>query len=227
MYPFVFKSLERFTKITVAIARNSPAIRPKFSDVTQTEYTTAQTYSAESMMIYPILKTTQRQRVSDGETAPVLSDTDQHQLVLVWPQLGDFDSLEYAWWLQRAQSQLQAQAIAVRAVGIGDRASGQRFCDYTGFPPENLFVDPHAVLHQTLGLYPGLSITLPGLAPGQTAWLNLMLMCAGIGSPGTLAEVLRGYTGDRQAPQLIAPEESVQAGPLPPLQGKVFNAAGA
>ncbi|NJN22529.1 MAG: hypothetical protein HC812_16835, partial [Leptolyngbya sp. RL_3_1] len=178
------------------------------------------------MMIYPILKTTQRQRVSDGETVPILSDTDQPQLVLVWPQLGDFDSLEYAWWLQRAKAQLQAQAITVRAVGIGDRASGQRFCDYTGFPPEHLFVDPHAVLHQTLGLYPGLSITLPGLAPGQNAWLNLMLMCAGIGSPGTLAEVLRGYTGDRQAPQLIAPEESVQAGPLPPLQGKVFNAAG-
>jgi hypothetical protein len=30
---------------------------------------------------------------------------------------------------------------------------------------------------------------------------GLLLMCAGIGSPGTLAEVLRGYTGDRTAPQ--------------------------
>jgi hypothetical protein len=31
----------------------------------------------------------------------------------------------------------------------------------------------------------------------------LLLMCAGIGSPGTLAEVFRGYRGDRNAPQRI------------------------
>jgi alpha-beta hydrolase superfamily lysophospholipase len=29
-------------------------------------------------------------------------------------------------------------------------------------------------------------------------------MCAGVGSPGTLAEVFRGYTGDRSAPQRFA-----------------------
>ncbi len=51
-------------------------------------------------------------------------------------------------------------------------------------------------------------------------------MCAGIGSPGTLAEVLRGYTGDRQAPQLIDPDETIKAGSLPPLRGAFFNLAG-
>jgi hypothetical protein len=180
------------------------------------------------MDVYAILETTQRQRASDGAIAPILSQTHgaQQLMVLVWPQLGDFDSLEYAWWLHRAADQLQSQGIAVRAVGIGDRASGQRFCDYTGFPAEHLYVDPAAVLHQNLGLYAGLSVSVPGLAPGQKAWLNLMLMCAGIGSPGTLAEVLRGYTGDRRAPQLIAAEELVKAGPLPPLPGKAFNTAG-
>jgi hypothetical protein len=179
------------------------------------------------MDIRSILETTQRQRVSDGKVAPILSQAGAPKiLVLVWPQLGDFDSFEYAWWLQRASEQLTSQAIAVRAVGIGDRASGQKFCDYTGFPPEHLYVDPEAVLHQELGLYAGLSVSLPGLTTGQKAWLNLMLMCAGIGSPGTLAEVLRGYTGDRSAPQLIAADESIQAGPLPPLRGKAFNTAG-
>jgi hypothetical protein len=74
-------------------------------------------------------------------------------------------------------------------------------------------------LHQALGLYAGL--TLVG-----GPWPNLLLMCAGVGSPGTLAEVLRGYTGDRQAPQRIADDETVQAGPLPPIQGSFFALAG-
>lgn len=179
------------------------------------------------MDIYKQLGQTHRQRVSDGELTPILADRPAaRSLVLLWPQLGDFDSLEYAWWLQRQADQLQALNLVVRAVGIGDRAAGQQFCRYTGFAPEQLWVDPEAALHRQLGLYQGLGLRLPGLPPGPAAWLNLMLMCAGIGSPGTLAEVWRGYRGDRQAPQLIAAEQVVQAGPLPPLPGRAFNWAG-
>jgi hypothetical protein len=54
-------------------------------------------------------------------------------------------------------------------------------------------VVPDADLHRSVGLSPGLEV-----AGGP--WPSLLLMCAGIGSPGTLAEVLRGYTGDRSAP---------------------------
>jgi len=180
------------------------------------------------MDTYAILKQTQRQRVSDGAISPVLDgcESSPRQLVLVWSQLGDFDSLEYAWWLQREKESLQEQGLAIRAVGIGDRGAGQQFCCYTGFPADRLFVDPTAELHRQLQLYSGLSLQLPGLANSPNAYLNLLLMCAGIGSPGTLAEVWRGYWGDRQAPQLIADDESVRATPLPPLRGSFFNLAG-
>lgn len=177
---------------------------------------------------YPILQHTQRQRVSDGQTIPILSgsETFDRLLVLVLPQLGDFDSLEYAWWLNRSADQLQAMNLGLCAVGIGDRASGEQFCSYTGFSPNSLFVDPTAELHQQLGLYRGLSLKLPALSAGQNAWVNLMLMCAGLGSPGTLGEVFRGYRGDRTAPQLIANDEVVKASPLPALKGSAFNIAG-
>lgn len=180
------------------------------------------------MNSYVLLSQTERQRVSDGAVVPILSGCESapRQLVLIWSQLGDFDSLEYAWWVQREAKRLQAAGVLVRAIGIGDRDSGQRFCAYTGFPADCLFVDPTAELHQALNLYGGLSLKLPGLSVAQNAWLNLLLMCAGIGSPGTLAEVFRGYRGDRQAPQLIADDEVVQAAPLPPIQGSFFQWAG-
>lgn len=183
---------------------------------------------ADRLNPYDILRQTQRQRVSNGNPGLILEgcQTANRLLVLVLPQLGDFDSLEYAWWLQRCSQQLQALEVTIRAVGIGDRAAGAQFCQYTGFSPNQLFVDPTAELHRQLGLYPGLTLKMPALSSGQNAWLNLLLMCAGVGSPGTLAEVLRGYRGDRHAPQLIADNEVVKAAPLPALKGSFFNLAG-
>jgi len=180
------------------------------------------------MDTYKIFQQVQRQRVSDGEALPLLSgcETAERLLVLVWSQLGDFDSLEYAWWLQREAERLKAEEVVIRAIGIGDRASGKQFCKYTGFPEDKLFLDPHADLHRQIDLYPGLSLQLPGFSATQNAWLNLLLMCAGIGSPGTLTEVFRGYRGDRQAPQLIADDEVIRATPLPPLKGASFRWAG-
>ncbi len=87
-------------------------------------------------------------------------------------------------------------------------------------------LDPTAELHQKLDLYKGLSASLPGFNPQQNGYLNLLLMCAGLGSPGTLKEVFRGYTGDKTAPQLIADDEVIKAKPLPALKGEVFKAAG-
>lgn len=174
--------------------------------------------------IYAILEVTKRERVVDGVRLPILVDcaVDKKLLVLLWSQLGDFDTFEYAWWLQKASSLLREKNIQVRAVGIGNRQSGLKFCEYTGFPPEALFIDPQAELHHKLNLYPGLTWKFPFLSPTQQAWINLMVMCAGIASPGTLKEVLRGYIGDRQAPQLIDHQETIKAFPLPSLKGSFF-----
>ena len=143
----------------------------------------------------------------------------RRRLVLLLSQLGDFDSLEYAQALVPVLPQLEAAGIAMLAIGIGDAAGRARFCAFTGFPSERLQVDTEPDLHRDLGLYEGLR------QPGGP-WPNLLLMCAGIGSPGTLAEVLRGYTGDRSAPQRIADDETIQAGPLPPIKGSFFARAG-
>ncbi|MEO1590681.1 MAG: peroxiredoxin-like family protein [Cyanobacteria bacterium J06632_22] len=178
------------------------------------------------MTVYKKLQNIQKKRVSDGMLTPVIPSTHNRLLVLLLTQLGDFDTFEYAWWLHRDAARLSAANITARAIGIGNRTAGERFCNYTQFPSDALFIDETAELHQQLELYSGLHINIPGLSTGPAGWLNMMLMCAGIGSPGTLAEVWRGYRGDRQAPQLIQPDETIQAGPLPPLQGKSFDIAG-
>jgi len=118
------------------------------------------------------------------------------RLVLLLSQLGDFDSMEYAQALAPALPNLEAAGIKTLAIAIGDDAGAERFCRHTGFPRTALEVDAEPTLHRDLGLYEGLQ------TPGGP-WPGLLLMCAGIGSPGTLAEVLRGYTGDRSAPQRI------------------------
>jgi hypothetical protein len=118
------------------------------------------------------------------------------RLVVLLSQLGDFDSLEYAQALVPALERLEAAGIELLAIGIGNDAGAARFCAYTGLPRQRLVVEEHSRLHRALGLYSGLQ------TPGGS-WPALLLMCAGLGSPGTLAEVLRGYTGDRGAPQRL------------------------
>jgi hypothetical protein len=91
------------------------------------------------------------------------------------------------------------QPLPLPGRGHADNAAAgaDRFCAYTGFPRSSLQVDREPTLHRALGLYAGLA------APGG-AWPSLLLMCAGLGSPGTLQEVLRGYLGDRSAPSRLA-----------------------
>ena len=79
------------------------------------------------------------------------------RLVVVWGQLGDFDSVEYAQALVPVLPQLSESSIALHAFAIGNAAGHERFCHYTGFPPERLTVLPDNHLHRALDLYGGLA----------------------------------------------------------------------
>ncbi len=141
------------------------------------------------------------------------------RLAVVLGQLGDFDSIEYAQALVTRLPQLAAVGVKVQLFGIGSAASAERFAAFTGFPLQHLIADSSPVLHQSLGLEAGLK--LPG-----GPWPGFLLMCAGVGSPGTLREVWRGYTGDRSAAQIFDDDEWVEAFPLPRFRGALFRRAG-
>ncbi len=143
----------------------------------------------------------------------------KYRLIILLPQLGDFDSIEYAQALVADMPRLRAAGISTLAIGIGNADSAERFCTFTGFPKQCLLVDEEPILHRELGLYSGLK------TPGGP-WPALFLMCAGIGSPGTLSEVLRGYIGDRSAPQRIANNETINISPFPSVKGSFFSRAG-
>ena len=156
-------------------------------------------------------------RVQDPRSSALVSPLDGlaagRSLVVVLPQLGEFDSAEMCEQLVAVADDLQAAGVALRVVGIGDQAAGERFSAFTGLPLEALRLDPDGALHRALELHEGpgwetpealpdsalrlLLSTLPGGAPSNdaelrpafTAWLNYLAMCAGLGAPGTLAAI--------------------------------------
>ena len=157
-------------------------------------------------------------------------------LVVILPQLGEFDSSEYVEYLVSAMKSLDDNNVDLRCIGIGDANAAKIFCDYTGLPIDRLLIDPHGDTHRTLGLHAGPDLnvpdavsddvlkfilnSLPGgipdddmrIRPVATAWLNYLAMCAGIGARGTLSEILRGYFGDRDAPERLRDDDVVNAG---------------
>ena len=81
------------------------------------------------------------------------------------------------------------------AIGIGSVEAAKDFAAKTKFPVDRLYADDSAAACDALGFAPGW-----GREGGPGAWVakipfangyvKLLVMCAGIGSPGTLKEVL-------------------------------------
>ena len=213
---------------------------------------------------------------TDGQAVSPLQgvSSTRKSLVVLLPQLGEFDSAEFCEQLVALDGEMEAANIDLRVCGIGDAKAAARFSSFIGLDPSKLTVDPAAALHESLGLHAGpgwvtpdfvpdglielLLSTLPGgkpedpakLRPVFDAWLNYLAMCAraptaiahhhahggpavlplvpprvtadgrrggrcaGIAAPGTLPEIARGYFGDRAAPERLAPDAVVTAGPV-------------
>eukprot|EP00536_Pseudo-nitzschia_multiseries_P015059 jgi/Psemu1/246564/estExt_Genewise1.C_8140009 len=127
------------------------------------------------------------------------------------PQLGDFDSAEYAELLSYVKEDLRQAKVTLRIIGIGDINSAKRFAGFSRLDLESIRVDPTGELHRSLNLHKGPNWDVPSFAIFRS-WLNYMAMCAGISSPDTLPEILRGYIGDRKSPERLRSDETVTVG---------------
>ncbi|OEU13693.1 hypothetical protein FRACYDRAFT_160772, partial [Fragilariopsis cylindrus CCMP1102] len=144
-------------------------------------------------------------------------EKEGYVLVVVMPQLGDFDSGEYAEFLSSVKEDLNRAKITLRIIGIGDVTSATRFANFSGLDLSTIRVDSHGNIHRLLGCHKGPDWDIPSFIPNDSnaisrAWLNYMAMCAGIASPDTLPEIFRGYIGDKNSPERIRSDEIVTVG---------------
>ena len=124
------------------------------------------------------------------------------KLIVLFGLLGDFDSFEYAINLKNFKDNNQDKILDIFAIAIGNRNGKEKFCNFTGFPKENLIVVSDNQIHNNLNVSKGLDIGLGG-------WINMLLMLSGINSLKTIKEVIRGYTGDRKAKQIYSEFDKV------------------
>ena len=151
-------------------------------------------------------------RVSDGVATCVKDGVIPNRgraLACFLTQFGDFDSWELAQTLVDDMERLKGEGVTVVAIGIGSVEAARSFAKRTRFPIENLYADPEAKTHAALGFAPGLGRKggafewIEDKAPFVNGYAKLLLMCAGIGSPGTLPAVFGGYFGSKDKDQIF------------------------
>ena len=101
------------------------------------------------------------------------------KLIVLLGLLGDFDSFEYAINLNNFITKHQDKNLDIFAIAIGNQNGKRKFCNFTGFPEENLIVVSDNKIHNNLKVSRGLDIGLGG-------WINMLLMLSGINSLKTI-----------------------------------------
>ena len=143
--------------------------------------------------------------------------TKRYKLIIFMGLLGDFDSIEYAINLSKfLRENKLSKDLDIFIVAIGRESGKEKFCKFTGFSEKNLRLVANNEVHELVGASKGLDIGLGG-------WINMVLMLSGIGSPNTLKEVLRGYTGDISSNQIYNSQEKINLFNLFKFSGKLFD----
>ncbi len=149
------------------------------------------------------------------ETEGIFIDQRKNLIVLLG-SFADFDSFEYCQHLSAHLKELATHSVDLILIGIGSEKSKEFFCKFNNFDNQNVIAVRNADLHKKLNLNSGFVSPMPSI-------INLLVMCAGINSKGTIKEVLRGYLGDKNAKSLFAYDENINLGPFSLFKGKMFN----
>ena len=140
----------------------------------------------------------------------------QKRLIVLMGSFADFDSFEYTQQLAAHSNKLARNSFDLILIGIGSEKSKELFCRFNKIENKNVFAVKNADLHKKLNLNLGFVSPLPAI-------INLLIMCAGINSKGTINEVLRGYLGDKNAKALFGSDEDIKIGPFSLFSGKMFD----
>ena len=141
----------------------------------------------------------------------------KYKLIIFLGLLGDFDSIEYAINLSKFIKENKfSKDLDIFIVAIGKERGKDKFCKFTGFSEKNIRTVDNNEIHKLLGASEGLNIGLGG-------WINMLLMLTGIGSPNTIKEVLRGYTGDVNSKQIFDSKDEINLLNLFKFSGKYLT----
>ena len=138
------------------------------------------------------------------------------RLIVLLGSFADFDSFEYSQQLSAQAKKLSENSVDLILIGIGSEKSKEYFCRFNKIDLQKVLAVSNADLHEKLNLNAGLISPFPAI-------VNLLIMCAGIKSRGTLKEVLRGYLGDKNAKALFASEDDIKIGHFYFFKGKMFE----
>ncbi len=138
------------------------------------------------------------------------------RLIIFLGSFADFDSFEYSQQLSAESHVLAKHSVDLILIGIGNEKAKESFCRFNKIDNKNVLAVRNADLHKKLNLNPGFVSPLPAI-------MNLLIMCVGIYSRGTIREVIRGYLGDINGKSLFAYDEDINIGPFSLFKGKMFN----
>ena len=142
--------------------------------------------------------------------------SSKKRLIVLLGSFADFDSFEYSQQIAAQSKKISKYSLDLILVGIGSEKSKEYFCRFNKIDPQKVFAVSNAGLHQKFNLNPGLVTSLPAI-------INLLIMCMGINSKGTIKEVLRGYMGDKNAMPLFSSDDEIKIGSISMFKGKMFE----